>query len=424
LRSQGLYGKIDWLTVIIYAVIVIAGWLNIYAAVYDESAQTTLFSISTNAGRQFIFIIISFVVVGFIMIMDFRVLDTFSLIIYFLTMFLLVLVLFLARDINGASSWLEIGSFRFQPSELAKIGTALALAKLISMPSFKISEPIELVKAFLIILLPIALVILQRDMGTSLVFFALIFVLYREGMNPWPIVLGMVVITIFTLTILVEKIFLIGGAVVLFLLVLWVLKKTAKNILLLLAGLFVVIGSVFSVDYALNDVLSAYQRDRIQIVFNPNADPLGRGWNITQSKIAIGSGGFSGKGYLKGTQTKFDFVPEQSTDFIFCTIGEEHGFQGSALLIALFLFFMIRIINIAERQKWRFARTYGYAVACILFTHFAINIGMTLGLFPVIGIPLPFFSYGGSSLLSFSILLFILIKLDAHRDQLLERGVS
>jgi rod shape determining protein RodA len=242
-------------------------------------------------------------------------------------------------------------------------------------------------------------------------------------MSPFLIITGVFAAIIFILTLLVEnQLYLHGGILVILVIAILAGKKKFKRIALLVAGAIVVMGVIESVDYIVTDVLKPHQQNRIKALINPDADPLGFGWNVTQSKIAIGSGGFSGKGFLKGTQTKFDFVPEQSTDFIFCTIGEEHGWLGSVLVISLFIALMLRVVYLAERQKSRFARVYGYSVACIFFFHFAVNIGMTVGLFPVIGIPLPFLSYGGSSLWGFTILLFILLKLDAHRMQVLERG--
>jgi rod shape determining protein RodA len=266
------------------------------------------------------------------------------------------------------------------------------------------------------------LLIMIGDKGISLVFTAFIIVLYREGLSPFIIILGITAVFLFILTLFVDETsHLIIGLVVLALIVIGLGPKTMKRISLIVAGFAVVIAVVSSVDYLISDVLQPHQQNRIKALIDPEADPLGFGWNVTQSKIAIGSGGFQGKGFLQGTQTKFNFVPEQSTDFIFCTIGEEHGWIGSLAVIGLFISLLFRIVFIAERQKSRFTRVYGYSVLSILFFHFVINIGMTIGLVPVIGIPLPFFSYGGSSLWSFTILLFILIKLDSHRMQILVR---
>ena len=420
-RGEETILKIDWTALSLYILLVLVGWLNIYASVYDENTAKNIFDVSTNSGRQFIFILLSVIPVFLIWVIDFRFFYTFSFIIYGLSLLLLIVTLFIARDINGAHSWIEIGSFRFQPSEFVKISTCLMLARIFSITGFKATKLSDIGKAVLVLGIPFILIVLQRDMGTALVFLALIIVLYREGMSPIPIIAGLLAVIILALTLMVERLYLLLGIIIIFLLIILLIKKKFRNIALTVVGMALLVGFIYSVDFILNDVLSKYQKERIELVFNPNADPLGAGWNVTQSKIAIGSGGINGKGYLNGTQTKFDFVPEQSTDFIFCTIGEEHGFIGSFIFIVLFVTLLLRIIVIAERQKWRFARVYGYGVASILFIHFVINVGMTIGLFPVIGIPLPFFSYGGSSLFSFTILLFLLLKFDLHRSQVLDR---
>ncbi len=421
-RSDNIVKNIDWVSVLLYAILVIFGWLNIYAATYDASDSVSIFSFSNNSGKQLIFIALCIIIIVVLMIMDFRFFDTFGWIFYIIGILALFAVLFLARDINGAKSWIDLGAgLRLQPSEMTKIFTVIALAKILSSPSFKSTNLIDWVKALSVILLPVALIILQKDAGTALVFLGLIFVLYREGMTPLPLILGVVAVVMFSLSILFStQTLLIGIGAVLVISIVF-LRKSFKAIMFAVAIAVFLSGFIFSIDYLMNDVLKPHQKDRIQLVFNPNSDPLGKGWNITQSKIAIGSGGFFGKGYLNGTQTKYDFVPEQSTDFIFCTIGEEHGFIGTFFVVGLFLLLLNRIIFLAERQKWKFARAYGYGVVCILFVHFTVNIGMTMGLLPVIGIPLPFFSYGGSSLLAFTILLFAFLKMDAHRNQVLDR---
>jgi rod shape determining protein RodA len=275
---------------------------------------------------------------------------------------------------------------------------------------------------FAMIGIPMLIILAQKDTGTALVFSAFVLVFFREGMSPFLMIVGLASAAIFVLTLLVQnELYLYGAIGVLLSIAILAGKKKFKRIALLTLGALALAGVIQSVDYVITDVLKPHQQNRIRALINPDADPLGYGWNVTQSKIAIGSGGFSGKGFLEGTQTKFDFVPEQSTDFIFCTIGEEHGWLGSVVVVGLFVTLLLRIVYLAERQKNRFARVYGYSVASIFFFHFAINIGMTIGLFPVIGIPLPFFSYGGSALWGFTILLFILLKLDAHRGQVLQR---
>jgi len=421
-RGEGILSRMDWLTVSIFFLIVIMGWLNIFAAVYDESANQSIFDLSLNSGRQLLFILSSIILIIAIMVVDFKFFDTFGYFIFGGIIFLLVFVLLFGREVAGSTSWFELGAFRFQPSEFAKFATAIAVAKFMGSSSFRIDKFKNQFLLFVIVLLPAGLIILQGDTGTALVYSVFVLVFFREGMSPALLIIGSSAAIIFILTLLVENHFyLYGGILGMALLVILISKKTIKRIAYILVGAIIIAGVIRSVDYVISDVLKPHQQNRIKALINPDADPLGYGWNVTQSKIAIGSGQFFGRGYLKGTQTKYDFVPEQSTDFIFCTIAEEHGWLGSTIVIGLFTALLLRVITIAERQKWRFARVYGYSVACILFFHFAVNIGMTIGLFPVIGIPLPMFSYGGSSLWGFTILIFILIKLDAHRMQVLVR---
>ena len=341
---------------------------------------------------------------------------------YGIIILLLFLVPIIGKEVGGNKAWLGIGSFGVQPSEFAKFIVAMAVAKYIGSVGFRMDNLRQQLVLFGMIGLPMLLILLQKDTGTALVFTSFIFVFYREGMSPFLMIVGICAAVIFILTLLIpNQLYLHAAIVVTLALLIAFGKKKLKRILILTAGAIVIMGVIESVDYVITDVLKPHQQNRIKALINPDADPLGFGWNVTQSKIAIGSGGFIGKGFLKGTQTKFDFVPEQSTDFIFCTIGEEHGWVGSLITVGLFVVFLLRIIFIAERQKSRFTRVYAYSVVSIFFFHFAVNIGMTVGLFPVIGIPLPFFSYGGSSLWGFTILLFILLKLDAHRGQMLQR---
>jgi rod shape determining protein RodA len=421
-REDNISGKLDWYTILIYMAIVGLGWLNIFAAVYDETMHQSIFDLSLNSGRQLLFIAASGIIILGIIIIDMRFYETFAYVFYGLILFMLFLVPVIGKEVGGNKAWLGIGSFGVQPSEFAKFVTALAVAKYIGSVGVKMDNLRNQMVAFAMIGVPMALILLQKDTGTTLVFTSFLIVFYREGMSPFLIVVGMCAAFIFILTLLVSnQIYLHAGIAVILIALIVFGKKKLKRIIVLTVGALIVSGVILSVDYVITDVLKPHQQNRVKALINPDADPLGFGWNVTQSKIAIGSGGFFGKGFLEGTQTKFDFVPEQSTDFIFCTIGEEHGWIGSLFIVALFLALLLRIIFIAERQKNRFARTYGYSVASIFFFHFAVNIGMTIGLFPVIGIPLPFFSYGGSSLWSFTILLFILLKLDAHRSQVLQR---
>ncbi|MCF6352240.1 MAG: rod shape-determining protein RodA [Cyclobacteriaceae bacterium] len=417
-RTDGLVNQLDWMTIILYGLLVLFGVINIYAAVYDVDNTSSFFSFSHNAGKQMAFIGIAIVVVIVILSLDYKIYDTLAYPVWIIFIVLLVVVMIFAREVNGAKSWLEIGPFRFQPSEFTKFAAALALAKYVSKPNFKISRFKNAFSVALLIGVPMVLIIAQGDAGTALVFSIFILVLFREGMSPILLVLGVASAIIFLLALLVENDFYFWTPVVVTMaLAIYLNRKSIKRIALIFTLGVAIIGMYHSVGYAFENLLKPHQQNRILVLLNPNADPLGAGWNVTQSKIAIGSGGFGGKGYLKGTQTKFDFVPEQSTDFIFCTIGEEQGWIGSMLVIVLFTALLLRITQIAERQKWRFARVYGYSVASILFFHFMVNIGMTIGLFPVIGIPLPFFSYGGSSLISFTVLVFILLALDANRMQ-------
>ncbi len=421
-READISGKLDWVSVLLYIIMITLGWFNIFASVYDETANQSIFDLSLNSGRQLMFIAASFIIILAIIIIDMRFYETFAYLFYGIILFALFLVPIIGKEVGGNKAWIGIGSFGVQPSEFAKFITALAVAKYIGSVGFKMDNLRNQVVLFGLIGVPMMLILLQKDTGTALVFSSFILVFYREGLSPFLLILGICAAAIFILTLLIpNQLFLHGAIAAILILLIAIGKKRFRRIAVLIIGAFLISGVIESVDYVITDVLKPHQQNRIKALINPDADPLGYGWNVTQSKIAIGSGGFAGKGFLKGTQTKFDFVPEQSTDFIFCTIGEEHGWFGSLIVIGLFVTLLFRVLFLAERQKNRFARSYGYAVACIFFFHFAVNIGMTIGLFPVIGIPLPFFSYGGSSLWGFTILLFILLKLDAHRGQVLQR---
>ncbi len=423
IREEDISGKLDWVAVLLYIVMVGLGWLNIFASVYDESVKQTIWDLSLNSGRQLIFIAASFIIILAIVIIDMRFYEAFAYLFFGVILFVLILVPFIGKEVGGNKAWLGIGSFGVQPSEFAKFITAMAVAKFIGSVGFKMDNLKNQATLFAMMALPMLLILLQKDTGTALVFTSFVLVFYREGLSPFLLIVGICAALIFILTLLIPNQIYLHGAIAMVLIALIVFgKKKLRRIVLLTTGAIVISGVIESVDYVITDVLKPHQQNRVKALINPDADPLGYGWNVTQSKIAIGSGGFIGKGFLEGTQTKFDFVPEQSTDFIFCTIGEEHGWVGSLFVIALFIALLLRVIFIAERQKSRFARVYGYSVATLFFFHFAVNIGMTIGLFPVIGIPLPFFSYGGSSLWGFTILLFVLLKLDAHRSQMLQRA--
>lgn len=420
MRGEKLQRRIDWLTVALYAVLVLGGWFSIYAADYDASISGSIFNLEQNAGKQFIWILSSVVLIVGIFLLDGKMFETLSWVIYGGVILLLLLVLFFGREVAGSRSWFELGSFRLQPSEFAKFASILALAKYLSNgPNLK--ELSNLLKAAAIFMFPAALIVLQGDAGTAMVFGSLVLVLYREGMSYWFLVAPVLFIIIFLLTLLVAKTALLIAIIVLALLGIAFSVRHLKKVFILLGVALIFVGTVFSVDFVLNNVLKPHQQRRVQLLVNPDLDPLGVGWNTTQSKIAIGSGGITGKGFLNGTQTKFDFVPAQSTDFIFCTIGEEQGWLGTTFILIMFGLLLMRVLAIADRQKGSFARVYGYGVASVIFFHMTVNIAMTIGLFPVAGIPLPFVSYGGSSLWSFTILLFILVKLDAQRMQALQR---
>lgn len=423
MREERITKSIDWTTVFVYMILVTMGWLNVYAAVHDPEAQKSIFDLSINSGKQLMWIGASAILIVFILLIDYKFWETLAYLIYVLMLLVLVGVLLFGREVAGSKSWFEIGTFRFQPAEFAKFATALAFSKYASGHFTKMSDLKTQVMSFLIIGLPIALIMLQGDTGTAMVFSAFVVVMFVEGMSPLLIIIGLsagsllVVALVFKNYIIQIVSFFIGiGA-----LLIWATKrKTFKTIFPIVAICVSCVTCVLSVDYVMkSNFFKPHQKNRINSLIDPEADFKGAGWNVIQSKIAIGSGGFLGKGFLNGTQTKFDFVPEQSTDFIFCTIGEEHGWVGSFIVIVLFVFLMFRISFLAERQKTRFAKVYGYCVVCILFFHFLVNIGMTIGLFPIVGIPLPFFSYGGSSLWSFTILLFIFLNLDTNRKLIL-----
>jgi len=427
-----LWKNLDWPVIGLYLVFVLAGWLNIYAASYSEE-HSFLFDFSQTYGKQLIWIITALFIAWLMLMLEFHFYRYFSYPIFATSILLLVGVLLIGKEIKGAQSWYVLGPISLQPSEFAKFGTSLGLAYYLSNlgKSFKGIQTRSL--AFLIIALPAGLIILQPDMGSTLVFASLIFVLYREGLSGNILLLGLFATVLFIVALLLKDASLalpfglslsgsqsILAIIILICILIYALFRRMKSLRWILPGIVIVIGVyLFSVDYVFNDVLSPHQQDRINELLGIKSDPTGAGYNVHQSKIAIGSGGFIGKGFLKGTQTKYDFVPEQNTDFIFCTIGEEWGFLGSFMLIILYLAFLLRLIYLAERQRSSFARIYGYCVISIFFIHFAINIGMTIGLAPVIGIPLPFFSYGGSSLWAFTVLLFAFIKMDSVRKQVL-----
>lgn len=419
-ETKGILFNIDWITLLVYFLLVLMGWVNIYAAVYNEEHQN-IFDITQRYGKQLIWISAAVFMIFIILLIDAKFFSTFAFAIYGISIFSLIAVLLFGKEIAGSRSWFQIGSFGIQPAEFAKVATALALSKYLSTFNITIKRFKSLFFSLLIILVPAALILLQNDTGSALIFIAFILVLYREGLPGGILLLGVLLIILFLVTLLLEDqfYFLIAALLLLSGALFFFIKRSGINIIKVALLFIVLSGFVASVNYTFEKVLSEHQKTRINVLIGKEADLKGAGYNVHQSKIAIGSGGFAGKGFLKGTQTKYNFVPEQDTDFIFCTVGEEWGFLGSFSVIALFLLLFTRLIRMAERQKSDFARIYGYCVVSILFLHFLVNIGMTIGLVPVIGIPLPFFSYGGSSLWSFSILLFIFIRQDAYRWQVL-----
>ncbi len=480
-RSDSLWKTVDWVTICIYLLLIVAGWFSVCGASYDYG-ERDFFDFSTRAGKQFIWIICSFGLGFVLMMLDDRMYDTFAYVIYIGMMILLIVTIFIAPDVKGSRSWLQMGPVSLQPAEFAKFATALALAKFMSSYLFTITKPKNFLIALSLVLLPMLLIIMQRETGSALVYLAFFLMFYREGMSGVVLFSGICAVVFFVVSIRYDQVFIadtptpIGEFVVLSLILLftgamtWVYQRKKVVLRNILGGSFVIlaiaflisefivhfnlvwvqwgvcalvvlylvylslaerqksyilislftigsIGFMYSSDYVFDNILERHQQTRIKVVLGMEDDPTGAGYNVNQSKIAIGSGGLTGKGFLNGTQTKLKYVPEQDTDFIFCTVGEEQGFFGSAVVLLLFLALILRLIAVAERQVSAFGRVYGYCVLSVFLFHLFINVGMVLGLTPVIGIPLPFFSYGGSSLWGFSILLFIFLRIDAGRKK-------
>ena len=417
-NNKTFFANIDWTLVTIYFCMLLFGWLNIYAANYGEGAYN-LISMQDEPGKQLFWIATSCLWIFFILLLDGKFYTTFSYLIYAFMVLLLIGVLIIGKEIGGAKSWYDLRSFSMQPAEFAKVGVLLALSKYLSQLNLNLNKLETQLRALAILTLPILLIMLQPDAGSAIVFASLFLVLFREGIPAVYLTIIGLAITLFIITLKFEILTATIITTVVSILFGYLLKKGRNSIKPAIFSLIIGLGFIQSVGYLYNDILRPHQRSRIDLILGKIDDIHGAGYNLHQSKIAIGSGGFTGKGFLDGTQTKFNFVPEQSTDFIFCTIGEEWGFIGSFITIGLFVGLLFRLIILAERQRSTFSRVYGYGVATILFCHFFINIAMTIGIMPVIGIPLPFFSYGGSSLWGFSILLFIFIKLDAYRMDVL-----
>lgn len=419
MRDQdNILQNIDWVLVSLFIVMVIMGWLNIYAAVFNEE-HSSIFDLSQSYGKQLLWIGGAGILALMILVIDGKFYAAFSYAVYAVFILLLLSTFVFSRDVKGSFGWIDIGTFKLQPAEFAKFATNMALAKYLSTLDIRMQDARTKFISTIILGVPALIILLQNDTGSALVFASFIFVLYREGLSGNILLLALVSVALFVLALLVKYTTLIGILVSIGIVLILLVRKNKRNIIIISAGVLLAVGMVYSVDYVYNNVLQVHQRTRIDVLLGKEVDLKGAGYNVNQSKIAIGSGGLLGKGFLQGTQTKYDFVPEQSTDFIFCTVGEEWGFLGSFVVIGLFMALLIRIIIVAERQRSQYSRIYGYGVASIIFFHLLINIGMTIGLAPVIGIPLPFFSYGGSSLWSFTILLFIFIKLDSYRLQIL-----
>ena len=406
--------KLDWVLVLAYIFLVFSGWMSIYAAVYNEEANS-IFDTTQEYGKQGLFLGISLIIGIGILVSNFKLWTNFAPLWYFLSLCLLIGVLFFGKKIGGARSWYSLGGFSLQPSELAKFATALMLGFYIALPKTDVKTWSHRLVAALIFILPAFIISLQPDIGSSLIYIGLIAVLYREGMPGYYIGIVLALVALGVIGLIYPLKWTLATVFIFSLIALAILPK--KRFYFLLNGIALTLSSItlFTVGQVMENVLAPHQQIRIKVLLGLENDPSGAGYNTLQSLIAIGSGGWTGKGFLNGTQTKLNFVPAQSTDYIFCSIGEEWGFLGSALLLGIFALLIGRIVWLSEKQKDTFSRVYGYAIAVILFSHWIINIGMTIGLVPTIGIPLPFFSYGGSSLLGFTILLFVFIKLDAER---------
>ena len=409
----------DIIITLCYIILVFFGFISIYSSQYSE--ELPFVSLKNESFKQLIWILICLIIFFIIQIIEYRFIFDLAVPLYFLSIILLVLVLLFGQEVKSSVSWFNFFGLKFQPSEFAKFSTALILAKVFDSSNLKVDSVKSLIKVSTLILIPFILILFQGDTGTALVYFSFFLVLLREGLSLKFFFIALSFVVIFMMGIILEKTILYTIFTILFLIIVGLSIKDFKRIINSSIFFVLVILVINGQDFLMNNVLKPHQKKRIESLINPNADPLGAGWNVTQSKIAIGSGSFLGKGYMEGSQTSFNFVPFQSTDFIFSVIGEEFGYLGSMIFIILYFIFLYRVLILAENQKDKFARVFGYSVFSIIFFHFFVNISMTLGLFPVIGIPLPFVSYGGSSLLSFSLLIFIFLKLNSFKPSLLSR---
>ena len=413
MKNQSTRSNIDWMVVTLYIILVAMGWLNIYSASLPLE-ETSIFDLSQIYGKQMLFILLSIPLIIVILSIDGKFFEKFSSVIFIIALLSLAGLFVFGKEIKGQANWYSFGSFSLQPAEFAKAATALALSKYLGNVQVNLSIPKFQFQALGIVLLPILLIV-PHDPGSALIFSSLILVLYREGLPAWFLWTGFIAIILFISSLLFEPLYIVLAALLITVFLYFRSRPMNRNIVLSSVVFVLMTAFTFSVDYVFDNVFQQHHRDRFNILLGKQVDMKGIGYNINQSKIAVGSGGWTGKGFLEGTQTKGGFVPEQHTDYIFTTVGEEWGFVGSLIVIALFITLILRILYLAENQKTKFSRVYGYCVAAILFIHFFINTAMVLGLFPTVGVPLPMFSYGGSGLLAFTILIFIFVKMDANK---------
>lgn len=414
MKNQSVTNNLDWISIIIYTLLVIMGWLNIYSSSLSLTDDSNILDLSQFYGKQLLSIIFTIPLIFVVLSVDGKFYEKFASIIFVIGLFSLAGLFVFGKTIKGQANWYSFGSFGIQPSEFVKSATALALAKYLSDVQVNLKDVNRQIQALGIIFLPIALIV-PHDPGSALIYTMFILVLYREGMPAWYLWTGFIAIILFVMSLVLEPWAVILIAFIVICLHYYRSRLVDRNVVASAIVLVLVSGFVFSVDYVFDNVFKQHHRDRFNILLGKEVDMKGIGYNTNQSEIAIGSGGWFGKGFLEGTQTKGGFVPEQHTDYIFTTVGEEWGFIGCIVVIALFIGLIFRVIYLAERQKTKFSRVYGYCVASILFIHFFVNIAMVAGIFPTIGVPLPFFSYGGSGLWGFTILLFIFLKMDANK---------
>ena len=415
MKNQSVANNLDWISIGIYISLLISGWINIYSSSLSSVVQeTSIFDFTQIYGKQFMFIMLSIPLIFVVLSVDGKFYEKYSSVIFIIGLLSLAGLFVFGKEVKGQVNWYSFGSFSLQPSEFVKAATALALAKYLSDVQVNLKDLNRQIQSLGILFLPILLIV-PHDPGSAIIYSIFILVLYREGLPSWYVWTGFIALILFTMALIFKPLVLTGIALA-FILFIYFRSRIINRNWILSSIVFLLIGGfIFSVDYVFENVFKQHHRDRFNILLGKEVDMKGIGYNTNQSEIALGSGGWLGKGYLEGTQTKGGFVPEQHTDYIFTTVGEEWGFLGCIFIIALFVYLIMRIIYLAERQKTKFSRVYGYCVASILFIHFFVNIAMIAGIFPTIGVPLPFFSYGGSALWGFTILLFIFLKMDANK---------